>query len=113
VVSAESRGQELVLGGKAYTLRTEGPPEDTAICDGRPVKRYVLSEGARRQVLIDGDLCSKFDLRWAGDLDGDGLLDLVLYEDLEGGGFLRLFLSSDAPKGTLVREAAKSEHRGC
>jgi hypothetical protein len=114
VVSAQRRGDELVLGPDSYVARTEGPPADVEICDGKIVKRYVLSRGQRRQVLLEGDLCSVFTLRWAGDLDGDGRLDLVLDENLDSGAtILRVFLSRDATGAAMVREAAKTEHGGC
>jgi hypothetical protein len=53
-------------------------------------------------------------LLWAGDLDGDGKLDLLF--DLSthsGAGARRLFLSSAARKGEAVREVAVLETTGC
>lgn len=51
---------------------------------------------------------------WAGDLDGDGKLDLYL--DLANHynvGQYRLFLSSPAEKGKLVKEVANFRFVGC
>ena len=51
---------------------------------------------------------------WAGDLDGDGKLDLLLnlstHYNLDSH---RLFLSSMAKKGQLVGEAAVFDAVGC
>ena len=114
VESAKRRGNELVLGPNSYLARTDGPPPGLEVCDGKPVKRYVLSQAQRRQSLGEGDLCSVFTLRWAGDLDGDGRLDVLIEESLDGGTIiLRLFLSRGATGSAMVREAAKSEHGGC
>jgi len=53
-------------------------------------------------------------LRWAGDLDGDGKLDLILAADHHYNlSTTRLFLSSRAKKGELVQEVAKFSTSGC
>lgn len=52
-------------------------------------------------------------IRWAGDVDGDGKLDLVTEENVEGTVVLHLFLSSAARAGALVGEAAQLSYGGC
>jgi hypothetical protein len=51
---------------------------------------------------------------WAGDLDLDGSLDLLLdTSDHENVTEMRLFLSSAAKHGQLVSEVAKFTRVGC
>jgi hypothetical protein len=87
----------LELMGSSFLYTTE---EGLYLSDGQVSQRlsdvYPVSYGERVSVV------------WAGDLDGDGLVDLVL--DDQGhyamNLFLRLFLSSEAEPGFLVREVA-------
>lgn len=82
-------------------------------------RRLVLSRGGREQLLYqhaEGDTgdTGGWHLRWAGDLDGDGQLDLLLAADHHSNlSTLRLFLSSRAKKGGLVREVATLRTTGC
>jgi hypothetical protein len=51
---------------------------------------------------------------WAGDLDGDGRLDVLLdTSESSNEEALRLFLSSTATGGQLVSEVASFSHLGC
>lgn len=79
-------------------------------------RKLVLSRGGVEQVLYqhaEGDTDGWL-LRWAGDLDGDGQLDLLLTADHHSNlSTLRLFLSSKAKKGQLVREVATFRTTGC
>lgn len=51
---------------------------------------------------------------WAGDLDGDGRLDILLNtSDHPNVNEMRLYLSSTATSGQLVSEVARFEHVGC
>jgi hypothetical protein len=51
---------------------------------------------------------------WAGDLDGDGRLDILLNtSNHENVNEMRLYLSSTATFGRLVSEVARFEHVGC
>lgn len=87
----------------------------TPVADG-PGRKLVLSRGGVEQVLYqqpEGDTDGWL-LRWAGDLDGDGQLDLLLTADHHYNlSTLRLFLSSQATKGRLVREVATFAISGC
>lgn len=105
---------EYLLGGRTWTIRLEGTPET---CDA--VIR--IESGVVRQVLLDarqpdprsglaGMSCDEphFEIHWAGDLDGDGHLDLVTtlirkysYHPVQ------LWLSSRAEPGNLVTEVAR------
>jgi hypothetical protein len=53
-------------------------------------------------------------LHWAGDLDGDGRIDLLVDATSHHAGTdLRLYLSSRASNGELVREVARLEKSNC
>jgi len=63
-------------------------------------------------------LNSAYNIFWAGDIDQDGLLDLILEIDCmdAGGYYMELFLSSNADENTLLKKAAIWKNiicRGC
>lgn len=77
-------------------------------------RRYHLSAARKKQFLFQVETEGHYGgdttpvVHWAGDLDGDGLVDLLI--DLPGDncGFdERLYLSKDAWPGKLVRKAAQ------
>ncbi|MBC3919184.1 hypothetical protein H8L32_16955 [Undibacterium sp. CY18W] len=87
--------------------KTEEPGQSMLVLD--------LVMGSKRQSLdqfsfgIDGNTpvkASEF-VRWAGDLDGDGRLDLLVQYDYAGGTVLVLYLSSMAGPDQLVGEAGR------
>ena len=94
----------IALGDRRYELRLESTNE--SLDDAK----VVLSDGRQTQVLysVDGYADEPhFDVPWAGDLDRDGKLDLVV--NLNGKYGLhpyRLLLSSKARPGQLVGVAA-------
>lgn len=130
-------GIELSWGGKAYmiqiALKTEGYSKNekgelvsresisidhgvnfcqASTChkiyqsdkqqDYRAGKKSQIEAGIRREALGH--------LLWAGDLDGDGKLDLLFnfhWRAKEGGTTMKLFLSSVASQGQFLGEAAQ------
>jgi hypothetical protein len=84
-----------------YRLRMSGGPL---------VEPYVpgvlsLQRGGRTQVLLTG--VQSFRVPWAGDVDGDGRLDLLIeWTETSFARSIDLFLSRDAGEGRLVRLAA-------
>ena len=70
-----------------------------------------LSIGGKRQWLFDlgGD---SVDVRWAGDLDGDGKLDLLIQDGDESPEFF-LFLSSAARQDEIVHAVARGFNSTC
>jgi hypothetical protein len=112
--TAVAKEGKLLLRGATYVAAPVGPSQNKdGTCGGDLSVEYVLSVGERREVLLRTDTCARFTLRWAGDLDGDGKLDLLLDENLDSGAtVLRLFLSHGT--GTeLVRKVAEVQHGGC
>lgn len=76
-------------------------------------KRYHLADGSTRQFMFAVDALGHYEgdttpvVYWAGDLDGDGKIDLLLAIPDDNCGYdERLYLSSGAPEGTLLRKAA-------
>ena len=92
------------MGDRKYELRLESTKE--SLDDAK----VVLSDGRQTQVLysVDGYADEpRFDVPWAGDVDRDGKLDLVVNLNGKYGVHLyRLLLSSKARPGQLVGEAA-------
>jgi hypothetical protein len=70
-----------------------------------------LAVGGKRQWLFDlgGD---SVDVRWAGDLDGDGKLDLLIQDDDESPRVF-LFLSSAARQDEIVHAVARGFNSTC
>lgn len=114
----------LRLGDREYTLSTRCTPV-AAIADGYRCT-IELAQGDRRQVLAEmagtreqdgslliGDEASP-SLLFAGDLDGDGALDL-LYDVTDHYNVTAptLFLSGAAGAGELVHAVAEQRTTGC
>ena len=95
---------EIALGKRRYTVGLEHLRQDDADV------RVVLHEGTVRQVLYSTDGFvddPHFDVEWAGDLDRDGRLDLVVNLSSKYSVHPhRLLLSTKANKSELVGEAA-------
>lgn len=100
--------RDLALGAARYVVHLDDA--DTLGCDAR----ITLSDGVRSQVLYRGepDACDEphHEVVWAGDLDGDGILDLVTTFSPKYSVYpRRLWLSSLAGPDRLVAEAAAYE----
>ena len=99
------RSGQLALAGKQYELRLESV--ESSLADAK----VILTSGSRSQVLYSADGFADdphFDVVWAGDLDRDGRLDLVVnlsskYSEHP----YRLLLSTKAAAGQLVGDAAR------
>ena len=97
----------MSLGDQKYSLALRGSRED--LTDAQ----VVLSDGHRSQMLYSTDGFvddPHFNVPWAGDLDGDGQLDLVVNLSRKYSVHpYRLLLSSLASDTELVGEAASFE----
>lgn len=104
---------------KSYVLRVS----KGLTTDGTKVNVLVLEHGNFRQIvtynLFYKDSTTTYDsigeLLFAGDLDGDQLLDLYISDfGFEKGGFSsQLFLSSEADSGQLIKLVATFSTAGC
>ncbi len=109
-------GQELKLnvGAKQSTLTVNGKKKDQ---EWRSEYNIVLESGGIKQVVYERKEVSDSSfpsLLWAGDLDGDGKIDLIMdatsnYNVRD----LALFLSSRAKPGKLVEKVAAHYSTGC
>lgn len=106
---------DLSLNGKSYQLKvvSDNPTPDRNLL---PNSKLIFSTGAKSQVVFSVKVPNDggWSLLWAGDLDGDGRLDL--YMDLHNNynsSQSRLFLSSQAARGNLVKEVAEFTWVGC
>lgn len=106
----------LKLYNQQYELRVTGTRHSSE--HALPLNaKLLLTDGYTTQTLYtlkgwDGDV--DWELSWAGDLDGDGKLDL--YADLSyhyNVSERRLFLSTQAKPGQLVAEVAVLRTTGC
>ena len=101
----------LLLGQRRYTLRREGVKGD--LTDAR----VTLSDDQQTQQLFAADGFvddPHFTLDWAGDMDGDGRLDLIATLSHKYSLFpTRLLLSSLAHQKELLGVAATLERTAC
>lgn len=107
--------RSLMLGVQQYTLRLTYVRESTSAL--LQDSFLLLEQGDLKQVLYtwpDGFHDGACYLIWAGDLDGDGRLDLYMYlSDHYNVTEHTLFLSSAAGPNRLVGRAAMWRTLGC
>jgi hypothetical protein len=109
VRDAKVKGDDISMGDLRARL-VASPAKDESKTPAR-----LLLEGAKgRLVLIEDPESATvtYKLRWAGDLDGDGGLDLVIEEEADGVR-VYLFLSRDKPANGSWPPAAITFHGGC
>jgi len=98
----------IPLGARRYEVRLRSRRED------RFDATVVLSDGRRSQVLYSADGFADdphFEVEWAGDLDNDGRLDLIVNLSRKYSVHPhRLLLSSRAARDQLVGEAGVFEN---
>ncbi len=109
---------ELKLGERNYILKVISDREYPFADTGKG-SALVLIHGATTQTLgafpdVKDVSDTNLSLRWAGDLDGDGKLDLYVDLSSHYNGWRRtLFLSSQAGSGNLLRKIASFNTTGC
>jgi len=101
---------KILFAGKTYLLTEEPSPRN-------PDKEFqlVLSCEGIRQVIDTTNFLNdpNWSLIWAGDLDGDRRLDLLISYSDEGSARTELLLSSHAKADPFVRRVAVREWEGC
>jgi len=103
----------VVYNGVTYHLR-RSLPEPNALDD--PARLLLRGEGKVQTIAVEYKLDDGgpvWTVQWAGDLDRDGRLDLIVSCDGYNFSALELFLSSKAREGELVRAVATIHHVGC
>jgi hypothetical protein len=105
---------KLNVGGKESTLTVGGVKKDK---EYRSQYKVVLETGGVKQTVYERKEVadSSFpSLLWAGDLDGDGKLDLIMdTTDNYNVRNVTLFLSTKAKPGKLVEKVVSHESTGC
>jgi hypothetical protein len=117
-------GEVELLNGKGIPLLLNGTTYHLKVTNSKTKRGEIgigsvatLKLGKQTQVLfaLSGSASEPiWKLVWAGDLDGDGKLDIYVdMSDHYNVSMKRLFLSSQAPRGKLVTEVAKFRTTGC
>lgn len=105
---------KLNLGSKESTLTVSGTKKDS---EYRKDYKIILETGGVKQTVYERKEVSDSSfpsLLWAGDLDGDGKLDLILdTTDNYNVRDVTLFLSTKAKPGKLVEKVVSHESTGC
>ncbi len=105
---------KLNVGTKESILTVSGVKKDA---EWRNAYKIVLESGGTKQTVYERKQVSDSSfpsLLWAGDLDGDGKIDLLMdTTDNYNVRNLSLFLSSKAKPGKLVQEVATHMSTGC
>lgn len=108
VRDAQIKGQQIAMGDSNVELSsTPGNQADLPA-------RLSLQGQQSSLVLLESTYSTslEYKIRWAGDLDDDGALDLVLEENQEAT-FLHLFLSRDKPVNGHWKPSATTYWGGC
>lgn len=105
---------KLKLGSNEYTMSVRGKVKEK---EYRVNYEIVLESGGIKQTVVKHKQIgaeSAPSLLWAGDLDRDGKIDLIMdTTDNYNCRILTLFLSSKAKPGQLVKQVASHLSTGC
>jgi hypothetical protein len=99
----------LVLGSQTYQLRAALNPEE--VDDASQHMVLLLRRGRSDQILL-GMATPDFSVLWAGDLDGDGMLDFVLQMDSREDTSTTLYMGR-RDDAAIVRVVALFDRMGC
>ncbi len=112
---------DMKFNGREYRFAWgEKRSKITTLEDGEKIdsgyRSIVLIRGEEKQIIGKRPLWNDEGthmLAWAGDLDGDGLLDFIIEDSFYNGSLTCLYLSSPAPKNKLVKRVSCYSTSGC
>lgn len=105
VVTADIKSDEILMGKVRARIGSTPPSKETGAPGGTTLDGLVILE--------DPDIAPDYKIRWAGDLDNDGGLDLVVRQRPELGTALYLFLSHNRPSNGRWLPSATTMYGGC
>lgn len=116
-ISATDNGQTIIFDNAKYTVQHQcqkkGKDEEFQAC-----KVYLVGNGIN-QWLGDtkengeSDFAETISVSWAGDIDRDGKIDLIIEKSRYNNSDTVLLLSSAAKAGKHLLEVAKLSRQGC
>lgn len=115
-ISSSSNGQKIVFLNTEYFFqhRCEKPQAQNSLTQ---CKIYLVGNGITQWIADaeegNDDYALNIRIAWAGDLDRDGKLDLIVVESTYNGEGVVLYLSSPAKQGKHVIPAARLTTSGC
>lgn len=116
-ISSQEHGQNLHFNGASYQITHRCKPKDPAT-GFSACKVYFTGSGSSQWLgdtseNDDSDFAHTLTVKWAGEIDRDGKLDLIVEKDSYNNGDTVLMLSRAAKKGQLVGEVASLSRQGC
>nr|WP_314861166.1 hypothetical protein [uncultured Undibacterium sp.] len=116
-ISATDNGQTIIFDNAKYTVQHQcqkkGKGEEFQAC-----KVYLVGNGINQwlgNTMENGesDFAETISVSWAGDIDRDGKIDLIIEKSRYNNSDTVLLLSSAAKAGKHLLEVAKLSRQGC
>nr|WP_315484594.1 hypothetical protein [uncultured Undibacterium sp.] len=116
-ISATDNGQTIIFDNAKYTVQHQcqkkGKSEEFQAC-----KVYLVGNGINQwlgNTMENGesDFAETISVSWAGDIDRDGKIDLIIEKSRYNNSDTVLLLSSAAKAGKHLLEVAKLSRQGC
>lgn len=118
-VSSTDQGQTLIFDNAKYTVqhqcKEKGKGEEFQACkvylvgNSNGVKQWLGDTMEHK----DSDFAETISVSWAGDIDRDGKIDLIIEKSRYNNSDTVLLLSSAAKPGKHLLEVAKLSRQGC
>jgi hypothetical protein len=116
-ISATDNGQTIIFDNAKFTVQHQcqkkGKSEEFQAC-----KVYLVGNGINQwlgNTMENGesDFAETISVSWAGDIDRDGKIDLIIEKSRYNNSDTVLLLSSAAKAGKHLLEVAKLSRQGC
>jgi len=116
-ISATDNGQTIIFDNAKYTVQHQcqkkSKDEEFQAC-----KVYLVGNGINQWLgntkeNNESDFAETISVSWAGDIDRDGKLDLIIEKSRYNNSDTVLLLSSAANAGKHLLEVAKLSRQGC